>query len=137
MSQGKAAMLEKLKDIDKRLKQDATKRLVTQKEKDLVPMLEVALEMYARGISFSNIDLENSETKTFKVIEKDNKKFILPAFIVLDGLGEVNAQSIIDARKNQQFTSSNDLLERTNITKTNFSLMEKLGILSHLSDLKS
>jgi len=137
MSQGKAAMLEKLKDIDKRLKQDATKRLVTQKEKDLVPMLEVALEMYARGISFSNIDLENSETKTFKVIEKDNKKFILPAFIVLDGLGEVNAQSIIDARKNQQFTSSNDLLERTNITKTNFLLMEKLGILSHLSDLKS
>ncbi|MCL8210829.1 DNA polymerase III PolC-type [Spiroplasma sp. JKS002671] len=137
MSQGKAAMLEKLKDIDKRLKQDATKRLVTQKEKDLVPMLEVALEMYARGISFSNIDLENSETKTFKVIEKDNKKFILPAFIVLDGLGEVNAQSIIDARKNQQFRSSNDLLERTNITKTNFSLMEKLGILSHLSDLKS
>jgi len=137
MSQGKAAMLEKLKDIDKRLKQDATKRLVTQKEKDLVPMLEVALEMYARGISFSNIDLENSETKTFKVIEKDNKKFILPAFIVLDGLGEVNAQSIIDARKNQQFRSSNDLLERTNITKTNFLLMEKLGILSHLSDLKS
>jgi len=137
MSQGKAAMLEKLKDIDKRLKQDATKRLVTQKEKDLVPMLEVALEMYARGISFSNIDLENSETKTFKVIEKDNKKFILPAFIVLDGLGEVNAQSIIDARKNQQFRSSNDLLERTNITKTNFLLMEKLGILSYLSDLKS
>lgn len=137
MLQGKAAMLSKLKDIDGRLKKDATKKTVSQKEKDLVPMLEVALEMDARGISFSNIDLENSETKTFKIIEKDNKKFILPAFIVLDGLGEVNAQSIIAARKNQSFTSLDDLLARTNITKTNFLLMKNLGILSHLSDLES
>lgn len=137
MLQGKTAILKKMQDIDKRLKQDTTKRLVTQKEKDLIPMLEVALEMYARGISFSNIDLENSETKTFKVIEKDMKKFILPAFIVLSGLGEVNAQSIIDARTKQQFTSLDDLKERTSITKTNFLLMKELGILSHLSEIKS
>lgn len=136
MLEGKEAMLKKLKDIDNKLKKDATKRLVTQKEKDLVPMLEVALEMYARGISFSNIDLENSETKIFKVIEKDNKKYILPAFIVLDGLGEVNAQSIIEARKTEQFTSLDDLSTRTSITRTNLLSMKDLGILSHLSDIK-
>ncbi|MDQ7982776.1 MAG: PolC-type DNA polymerase III [Spiroplasma sp.] len=132
MLQGKSAIAAKLKDIDGRLKKDATKKAVSQKEKDLVPMLEVALEMYARGISFSNVNLEQSETKVFKVMAKDNKKFILPAFIVLDGLGEVNAQSIVNARKDQTFASLQDLLARTNITKTNFALMKELGVLNHL-----
>lgn len=134
MLQGKTAIATKLKDINSRLAKDNTKGAVSQKEKDLVPMLEAALEMYARGISFTNIDIEKSETKNFQVIEIDNKKYILPAFIVLDGLGEVNAQSIIEARKEHPFTSLKDLRERTNITRTNSLFLKNLGVLDHLPD---
>lgn len=134
MVKGKVAIATKLKDITNRLSKDNIKGSVSQKEKDLVPMLEVALEMYARGISFVNLDIENSETKNFKVITIDNKKFILPAFIVLDGLGEVNAQSIVEARKISPFKSLVDLKERTNITKTNFVLLKNLKVLDHLAE---
>lgn len=134
MLKGKSAIASKLKDINSRLAKENTKGSVSQKEKDLIPMLEAALEMYARGISFVNIDIEKSETKTFKVVEIDNKKYILPAFIVLDGLGEVNAQSIIEARKIAPFTSFKDLQERTNITRTNALLFKSLKVLQHLPE---
>lgn len=143
MLQGKAAITAKLKDINyrlekltnKKLSQDEKKELaVSQKEKDLIPMLEVALEMYARGISFANLDIEESDSKTFKVITRENKKVILPAFIVLDGLGEVNAQSIIAARKAASFTSIKDLRDRTNITRTNSEVLRSLGVLNHLPE---
>ncbi|KMQ98346.1 dna polymerase iii subunit alpha [Lasius niger] len=134
MLKGKSVIAAKLKDFNSRLAKDNTKGSVSQKEKDLIPMLEVALEMYARGISFINLDIENSETKIFKVVEINSKKFILPAFIVLDGLGEVNAQSIVDARKVAPFASFKDLQERTNITKTNSLLLKSLGVLDHLSE---
>lgn len=134
MLAGKSAIAAKLKNINGRLAKDATKKDVSQKEKDLVPMLEAALEMYARGISFLNLDIEASETKTFKVVEKDKQKYILPAFIVLDGLGEVNAQSIVEARKAGPFKSVNDLRDRTNITRTNSFQLIDLHVLSHLPE---
>lgn len=133
MLAGKTAIATKLKDIMSRLVKDS-RNGASQKEKDLVPMLEAALEMYARGISFDNLDIENSETKIFKVVEKEGKKIILPAFIVVDGLGEVNAQSIVAARKNEAFKSLEDLKARTNITKTNFALLKELKVLEHLPE---
>ncbi|MBE4703922.1 PolC-type DNA polymerase III [Spiroplasma platyhelix] len=141
MLAGKSAIAAKLKDINNRLGKESmrSKTLsatssVSQKEKDLVPMLEVALEMYARGISFVNLDIEKSETKTFQVVTIEKQKFILPAFIVLDGLGEVNAQSIVEARKLAAFKSIEDLRERTNITRTNSIQLKELKVLAHLPE---
>lgn len=135
MLQGIGAITNKLKDINNRLrKTDGQKSTVTTKEKDLIPLLEVALEMYARNIKFSNISLEHSDAKLFQVKIINGEKQILPPFITLDGLGEIVANSIVKARNEQAITSKNDLQLRTNITKTNYQLLNELGVLEHLEE---
>ncbi|CAB1054674.1 PolC-type DNA polymerase III [Spiroplasma endosymbiont of Danaus chrysippus] len=135
MLQGIGAITNKLKDINNRLrKNDGQKNTVTTKEKDLIPLLEVALEMNARNIKFSNISLEHSDAKLFQVKIINGEKQILPPFITLDGLGEIVANSIVKARSEQAITSKNDLQLRTNITKTNYQLLNELGVLEHLEE---
>lgn len=133
MIAGKTAISNKLQEINNKLKNSPS--LLTTKEKDLVAPLEVALEMYARGINFTNLDLVLSQTKKFTVGTINNKKVIVPAFVALDGLGEVNAQSIVDAReKNGIFISKENFLERTSVNKTNYKLLQDLGVLAHLPE---
>ncbi|KAF0850244.1 MAG: PolC-type DNA polymerase III [Spiroplasma poulsonii] len=106
----------------------------SQKEKDLIPVYEIALEMYARGIKMSNIDLKTSMNKNFTVVENDNhEKIILPPFSAIDGLGGAVGDSIINARKEKPFLSIADLQKRTNITKVHLESFEELGILKGLS----
>ncbi len=106
----------------------------SQKEKDLIPVYEIALEMYARGIKMSNIDLKTSMNKNFTVVENDNnEKIILPPFSAIDGLGGAVGDSIINAQKEKPFLSITDLQKRTNTTKAHLESFEELGILKDLS----
>ncbi|WP_374697127.1 PolC-type DNA polymerase III [Spiroplasma endosymbiont of Polydrusus formosus] len=125
-----------LRDIQKRLDNknfnDPTKP--SQKEKDLIPVYEVALEMYARGIKMINIDLKTSRNKNFIVVTNGNdEKIILPPFSAIDGLGGAVGDSIINARHEKPFLSIVDLQKRTNITKAHLESFEELGILNGLS----
>ena len=79
----------------------------TPKEKNIFKMLTVAIEMEERGIEFANIDLYKSEATRF-VCDHTNMKLI-PPFIVLDGLGEAAAESVVTARKDGNFSSQEDL----------------------------
>ena len=65
------------------------------KEKNLFTILEVAGEMYMRGIQFVPIDLYKSDVKRFKI----TKDGILPPISGLQGLGITAAQNIIKERK--------------------------------------
>ncbi|AGM24910.1 PolC-type DNA polymerase III [Spiroplasma chrysopicola] len=106
----------------------------SQKEKDLIPVYEVALEMYGRGIKMLNISLEDSDNKNFKIVkDENNNKMILPPFSAIDGLGEAVGESIIRARLEKPFISISDLQKRTNITKAHMQSFEDLGTLNHLS----
>ena len=116
-------------DINTRLK---THKEVTTKEKDLLPLYEIALEMIARGYKFKMIDIYKSDAFNF-IVNKDNKELICP-FSVLDGLGESVASSIIEARKNNIFTSKEDFIQRTKVSKQHIELMNNLGILDDLQD---
>jgi len=125
-----------LRDIQTRLdnKDFNVPNKPTQKEKDLIPVYEVALEMYARGIKMSNIDLKTSRNKNFTVItNENNEKIILPPFSAIDGLGGAVGDSIINARHEKPFLSIADLQKRTNITKAHLESFEELGILKDLS----
>lgn len=106
---------------------------ITQKEKDLIPIYEIALEMYARGIKMNNIDLKKSENKNFLVFtDKNNKKNILPPFSAIDGLGETVSENIINARNEKPFLSIIDFKKRTNITKSHLESFKELEILKDL-----
>ena len=118
--------------INKALQNPKLKSTIKTKDKDLLPLYEIALEMQARGISFKLIDINKSEAKNF-IIDKENNTIICP-FSSLDGLGEQVAQSIIDARKEKLFVSKEDFINRTKVTKQHINLMLELGILDNLKD---
>jgi DNA polymerase III subunit alpha, Gram-positive type len=115
--------IEKLKFLEK-------KKTINNKDKELITIFEVALEMFHREISFSNIDLNKSELDNFLIL--DDQKKLLPPLTSLDTVGAAIAQSIINSRKEQgPFKSKSDLIERTNISKANLKILEDLGVLDN------
>ena len=105
---------------------------VSPKEKDLFSMLKVAIEMAERGYKFANIDLYKSKATEF-VVDKENN-CLIPPFVVLDGLGESAAESIVEARKDGKFTTKEELLKRTKLNNTNVEDLSALGVLDGLGD---
>lgn len=95
------------------------------KEGALHTFYEIAIEMYKRGISFSNINLDKSNDVEFVVDKESNQ--IIPPFKVCDGIGSNAASSVVEARKNGPFVSKQDLRERTKLNDTNIKLLEKIG----------
>ena len=88
--------------------------------------------MVQRGYSFSNIDLYRSDASKF-VVDYESKSLI-PPFITIDGLGENNAVTVVEERKNGEFFSKEDLLRRTKLTSTNVQDLTDMGVLDNLSD---
>ena len=100
------------------------------KEKNLFTILEVAGEMYMRGIQFVPIDLYKSDVKRFRI----TKHGILPPISALQGLGITAAQNITKERKKGRFTSIEDLQRRTRITKNVVQILRQNGILNDLRE---
>lgn len=98
---------------------------MSQKEKNQLTILEVANEMYARGIKCLPVDLYESDATKFKITENG----ILPALSSLQGLGDAAAKSIAEARKDGKFLSIDDLKIRTGISKSVIEILEKHGCL--------
>ena len=124
---GKDAIKEKFLSIQSRLANYETAKDVSNKEQSLLTTLESALEMTARGYKFSNIDLYKSDASRF-VVDHENKALI-PPFSALDGLGANVASSVIEARKNGEFLSIEDLTNRTQLNGTIIKTLEKLGVI--------
>ena len=103
---------------------------ITTKEKSVLTILEVANEMYQRGISFLPIDLYKSHSTRF-LIEDGG---IRPPLNSLPGLGTVAAQNIIEAREKEKFLSKDELRIKTRISKTVIEILDRCGCLSELPD---
>ena len=97
----------------------------SQKEKNMLTILEVALEMYARGIVFNRVSLLDSDATNFII----NGKQILPPLVALQGLGENAARSIVKAREEAPFTSIEDLRNRAKVSKTIIEILQSHGCL--------
>jgi DNA polymerase-3 subunit alpha (Gram-positive type) len=100
----------------------------TKKEQDLYTLLEVVLEMLARGIGFSKIDLYRSHPSEF-ILEGGR---ILPPLRGLAGLGESVAQAIAAERLKGEFLSIEDLRVRSKASKTVVEALENHGALEAL-----
>ena len=101
------------------------------KEKNQYTILEVVVEMYARKIEFLKVDIYKSDASKFLITED---KKILPPMISLQGMGQNAAESIIEARKNGEFISKEDLLKRTKLSKTVVDKLSQHGSLNDMSE---
>lgn len=127
MTKGTKAIIKTLEDI----KTKKANKTQTPKDEEIEKTLHITLEMYERGFTISNIDLYRSEATKF-VVDEENKTLIAP-FIVIDGLGEGPAQSVVDARK-KPFLSQEDLAIRTKLNMQNIENLRKLNVLKDLPE---
>ncbi|MDO4764920.1 MAG: PolC-type DNA polymerase III [Eubacteriales bacterium] len=119
-----------LEEAVQELKERSEREKLSKKEMDMDKEIRIAREMYARGFSFHKIDLYQSEATRFKIV--DGK--ILPSFCSLNGMGEKAALSIVEARKDSEFLSVEDLVSRTKLSKTLVDLLKENDILGDLPD---
>ncbi len=116
-------------EIRKMLANYNSQASLTPREKGIVVMLEMVLEMKMRGIDFTNIDIYKSKAMDFTITE-DN--LIRPPLNAVPGLGETAAISIVEAREVEPFKSQDDLLLRTKLSSTLLHSLEACGCLKTL-----
>ena len=121
---GKENIKEKILEIE------SNGNMVTAKEKNLQVVLEVALEMYARGFTFENVDLYASDSDKFII----GKHGILPPLKGLDGVGENAARKIVEEREISKFISIEDLVKRGKVSRTVVEALSKHGCLEDLPE---
>ena len=106
---------------------------LTKKEGDVLETLKIALEATARGIKFSNIDLNLSDSTKF-VISTNEENTLIPPFRAIDGLGDTVGKSIVEERKVREFLSAEDLQKRAKVSGTLIDKMKTMKILKDLPD---
>lgn len=124
MKQGSAAINEKMDEIGRK-GNDAL-----PKEKSLLTVLEVALEMCERGFSFQSVDLYRSDATRFLV----DGGTLIPPFNAIPGVGTNAAKAIAKARDEGEFLSKEDLQKRAKISKTVLEYLEGQGCLEGMPD---
>lgn len=100
------------------------------KEKNLLTVLELALEMCERGYSFQKVDLYRSSASEF-IIDGNS---LIPPFNSIPGLGTNAALNIVKARKEGEFLSKEDLQKRGKVSKTILEYLDRHGCLESLPD---
>ncbi|BCB03391.1 PolC-type DNA polymerase III [Bacillus sp. KH172YL63] len=124
MVRGSQAIRAKIEDIN-------SKGLdASPKEKNTLTVLELALEMCERGYKFQKVDLYRSQASEF-MIDGDT---LIPPFNAIPGLGTNAAINIVNARKDGEFLSKEDLQQRGRVSKTIIEYLDNHGCLESLPD---
>ncbi|MFA6370210.1 MAG: PolC-type DNA polymerase III [Bacilli bacterium] len=131
MSKGIKAIKTRLDEYAVRRQKGGENRL-TPKEEEIEKTLQIAMEMLDRGYNIQNIDLYRSEATRYGVDHKTNS--IIPPFTCIDGLGESAAVTVVNERKNGEFISIDDLIERTKLNSQNIDNLMRLGVLKNLPE---
>jgi len=124
ISKGVKTVWETIEDIE------AKGNEASQKEKNQVTILEVALEMFQRGIKLRPVSLEESAATEFRITPQG----ILPPFASLQGLGITAAQNLVEARNERPFTSWDDIRVRGRASKTVIDILAAHGSLHNLPE---
>lgn len=102
----------------------------TPKDKKLITILELALEMYARGFSFYPVDIYESDASKFKVYQNG---LLLP-FSALPNVGENAALGIVEARSDKAFVSVEEFQSRTHLNKTAMAVLKEYDCFADLPE---
>ncbi len=126
--QGKAAVKQKMNEI--KLKgNDAT-----AKEESQYIVLQLVIEMLARGCEFLPVDLYKSDWRVYKI---EDGKIRLP-FNAIDGIGDTAAKAIQEAaeRNPDGFVASDDLANEPGVGKSVVDALRSAGALGDLPESK-
>ena len=124
ISRGPDAVSLAIKEIEEKGK------AASPKEKDLLTILEVAREMYARGIRCLPVDLYKSHATRFIITDEG----ILPPLTALQGLGTAAAASIVDSRKDGEFVSIEDLKMKSGVSRAVIEILSEHGCLDGMEE---
>ena len=123
ISRGIDAVLANIKAIE------AKGNEATNKELDLLTVLESAYEMYKRGVQLLKVDIYKSHATQFKVVDQK----LLPPLISVPGLGETVAKKIYEEAQ-EEFISLEDFRKRTKASKTVVEMLQKQGCLQGIPE---
>ena len=124
--QGKAAVKKKMEEI--KLKGNDK----TAKDESTYIVLQIVIEMLARGIEFLPVDIYKSDARIYKI---EDGKIRLP-FGAVDGIGENAAISLAKAREDGggEFLSYDDLMARAGVGKSVCEALKNAGALGDMPE---
>ena len=124
--QGKAAVKKKMEEI--KLKGNDK----TAKDESTYIVLQIVIEMLARGIEFLSVDIYKSDARIYKI---EDGKIRLP-FGAVDGIGENAAISLAKAREDGggDFLSYDDLMARAGVGKSVCEALKNAGALGDMPE---
>ena len=126
MARGIDVAREALAEINRR-KKDGTAQ---PKEDNLIPILEICIEMYSRGFGFTDVDLYESHATKFMITPEG----LRPPLNALPGLGENVAIAIMNEREKGEFRNIEELRLRTGATKSVLEILENSGCLEGMPE---
>ena len=124
--QGKAAVKKKMEEI--KLKGNDK----TAKDESTYIVLQIVIEMLARGIEFLPVDIYKSDARIYKI---EDGKIRLP-FGAVDGIGENAAVTLAKAREDGggDFLSYDDLMARAGVGKSVCEALKNAGALGDMPE---
>lgn len=123
--EGKTAVKRKMEEI--KLKGNDK----TAKDESTYVVLQIVIEMLARGIEFLPVDIYKSDARIYRI---EDGKIRLP-FGSIDGIGENAAKAIAKARDNGgEFMSYDDLMARAGIGKSVVEALKEAGALGDMHE---
>ncbi len=126
MARGEERVREEISAINAKKRDN----IATPKEEGLIPILEICVEMYARGINFVPVDLYKSHALNFLRTDEG----ILPPLNALPGVSDNDALAITAEREKGEFRNVEDLRLRTGIGKVPLAVLEENGCFDDLPD---
>ncbi len=103
---------------------------MTPREQNIYTILEIVVEMLARGIKFNPVDISISLADRF-ICEEDGIRIPL---IAVGGIGEKAAHKVVAERNKKQFLTIEELKDRGKLTKTSIEYLRSIGALGGMPE---
>lgn len=123
---GKKAVVDFIAETEKKIKE----KTASPKDADMIPILQMVNEAYARGIKFLRPSLSGSHASWFL---PENGAIRCP-FNSMGGLGDAAAQAIYEACQQGEILSVEDLRMKAEIGKSVIEIMRKNGVFDDVSE---
>ena len=127
-----STIIKGLESIQKALDEVRDSFDLSQRDKQIRTVLEVAEEMAARDIKLEKADIYKSDATKFLL--SDRKGYILPPLSSVDDVSEAMAYDIVREREKGEFISIEDLKQRTSVNKNALNSLKSLGIIEGIQE---
>ena len=123
---GKQAVVDFIADTERKMKE----KTAAKKDEDMIPIMQMVNEAYARGIKFLKPSLTKSHASWF--LPEDGA--IRCPFNSMGGLGEAAAENIYKACQDEEILSVEDLRMKAQVSKAVIEIMRKNGVFDDVSE---